>query len=69
MRDEKLKDEMMGKLKDLGNSLLGKIGLSLDNFELKQDEKTGGYSINYRQGGQGGESGADGGAQPPPASS
>ena len=28
-RDEKLKDEMLGKLKDLGNSILGKFGMSL----------------------------------------
>jgi tetratricopeptide (TPR) repeat protein len=51
-RDEKLKDEMMGKLKDLGNSLLGNFGMSLDNFEMKQDPATGGYSINFKQGGQ-----------------
>jgi hypothetical protein len=38
-----------GKLKDLGNSLLGKIGLSLDNFKAEQDPATGGYSIKFVQ--------------------
>jgi tetratricopeptide (TPR) repeat protein len=39
-------DEMLSKLKDLGNSILGKFGLSLDNFKFQKDEKTGSYSIN-----------------------
>lgn len=42
-------DEMLGKLKDLGNSLLGKFGLSVDNFKAVKDEKTGGYSISFQQ--------------------
>lgn len=48
-RQEKLKEEMLGKLKDLGNSLLGKFGLSLDNFKAEQDPATGGYSIKFNQ--------------------
>lgn len=40
---------MLGKLKDLGNSLLGKFGLSLDNFKAEQDAATGGYSIKFSQ--------------------
>ncbi|GBE62526.1 Tetratricopeptide repeat 1, putative [Babesia ovata] len=44
----KEKDEMMGKLKDLGNTLLGKIGLSLDNFKVNKDENTGSYNIQFQ---------------------
>ncbi|EIE22825.1 TPR protein [Coccomyxa subellipsoidea C-169] len=48
-RQEKMKDEMLGKLKDLGNTLLGKVGLSLDNFKAEKDPNTGSYSINFSQ--------------------
>eukprot|EP00244_Chara_vulgaris_P001164 TRINITY_DN11832_c0_g1_i1.p1 TRINITY_DN11832_c0_g1~~TRINITY_DN11832_c0_g1_i1.p1 ORF type:complete len:232 (-),score=39.97 TRINITY_DN11832_c0_g1_i1:607-1302(-) len=46
---EKMKEEMLGKLKDLGNSLLGHFGMSVDNFKAVQDPKTGGYSINFQR--------------------
>ena len=52
---EKQKDEMIGKLKDLGNSVLGRFGISLDNFKAVQDPNTGSYSISYNPGGGGGE--------------
>ena len=38
-----------GKLKDLGNSVLGKFGMSLDNFKATKDPSTGAYSINFGQ--------------------
>jgi len=38
-----------GKLKDLGNTVLGKFGMSLDNFKAQKDPTTGSYSINFQQ--------------------
>lgn len=43
------KAEVISKLKDLGNTLLGKIGLSLDNFKVEQNPQTGSYNIQFKQ--------------------
>eukprot|EP00892_Ulva_mutabilis_P010976 jgi/Ulvmu1/8250/UM041_0061.1 len=48
-RQEKMKDEVVGKLKDLGNSVLGRFGMSLDNFKMDKDPESGGYSIRFQQ--------------------
>ncbi|WFD28648.1 hypothetical protein MNAN1_003661 [Malassezia nana] len=44
----KEKDEMVDKLKTVGNKVLGYFGLSTDNFQFQQQEG-GGYSVNFVQ--------------------
>mmetsp|Transcript_4064 Transcript_4064/g.6208 ORF Transcript_4064/g.6208 Transcript_4064/m.6208 type:complete len:108 (+) Transcript_4064:590-913(+) len=47
---EEMKNEAIGKLKDLGNTLLGKFGMSLDNFKVNQDPNGGGgYNISFNK--------------------
>jgi len=41
--------EMMGKLKDLGNSFLGKFGLSTDHFQFTPSESGQGYSMQFKR--------------------
>ena len=43
---EKEKDEMISKLKGLGDSILGNFGWSTNNFNFTQ-QPGGGYSINF----------------------
>ena len=50
---EALKEEMLTTLKGFGNTILGKFGLSLDNFKAEQDPATGSYSIQFVNGGGG----------------
>ncbi|CAL4942526.1 unnamed protein product [Urochloa decumbens] len=45
---EKMKEEMIGKLKDLGNSVLGHFGMSVDNFKAVKDPNTGSYSVQFQ---------------------
>lgn len=39
--------EVMGKFKDLGNSILGKFGMSLDQFQFQQNE-SGSYNLSMK---------------------
>ncbi|XP_076026598.1 tetratricopeptide repeat protein 1 [Genypterus blacodes] len=48
-RNEKLKEEMISKLKDLGNMILQPFGLSTNNFQVNQDSGSGSYSVNFVQ--------------------
>ena len=47
VKKKQMTDEMLGKLKDLGNSILGNFGISLDNFKMIPNGQ-GGYSIQYQ---------------------
>ncbi|KAL7224438.1 hypothetical protein ACSBR1_025817 [Camellia fascicularis] len=46
---EKMKQEMIDKLKEMGNSVLGRFGMSIDNFKAVQDPSTGSYSISFQR--------------------
>lgn len=43
---EKMKNEVMGNLKNLGNMVLGKFGMNLDNFKMNPNPD-GTYNVSY----------------------
>ena len=47
IKKKQMTDEMLGKLKEVGNSFLGLFGMSTDNFKLNQSD-SGGYSVQYK---------------------
>jgi tetratricopeptide (TPR) repeat protein len=49
LKAQKKQDEMMKQLKDLGNSILGKFGLSTDNFKFEKNSTGEGYSVKFDQ--------------------
>lgn len=48
LQQEKEKNEMLGKLKELGDGILGKFGLSTDMFKFDQQEG-GGYNLRFER--------------------
>ena len=48
IKRKQMTDEMMGKLKEVGNSFLGIFGMSTDNFKFNQGEG-GGYSVQFQK--------------------
>ncbi|TKY66078.1 Tetratricopeptide repeat protein 1 [Spatholobus suberectus] len=46
---EKMKEEMIAKLKEMGNSVLGRFGMSVDNFKAVKDPNTGSYSVSFQR--------------------
>eukprot|EP00301_Raphidiophrys_heterophryoidea_P006397 c12582_g3_i1.p1 GENE.c12582_g3_i1~~c12582_g3_i1.p1 ORF type:complete len:242 (+),score=76.39 c12582_g3_i1:394-1119(+) len=48
-RQERERQEMINKLKGMGNSILGKFGLSTENFKMVQDPSTGSYNISFQK--------------------
>lgn len=47
-KTEAQKKEVIDGLKNIGNSVLGYFGLSLDNFKLEQGTN-GGYNVSFKQ--------------------
>lgn len=48
VKKKEMTEEVMGKLKEVGNSFLGLFGMSTDNFKLQQNGG-GGYSIQFQK--------------------
>ncbi|CAA7033158.1 unnamed protein product [Microthlaspi erraticum] len=47
-KQEKMKEEAIAKLKEMGNTILGKFGMSVDNFKSVKDPNTGSYSFSFQ---------------------
>ncbi|KAG5413105.1 hypothetical protein IGI04_000672 [Brassica rapa subsp. trilocularis] len=45
---EEMKEEAITKLKEMGNSILGRFGMSVDNFKAVKDPNTGSYSLSFQ---------------------
>jgi hypothetical protein len=43
------KEELLSQLKSIGNKILGKFGLSTENFKMQRDPNSGSYSINFQR--------------------
>ncbi len=47
-KKKEMTEEVVGKLKDVGNSFLGLFGMSTDNFKMTPGAG-GGYSIQFQK--------------------
>ncbi|KAJ0262999.1 Tetratricopeptide repeat [Hirschfeldia incana] len=45
---EKMQEELMTKLKEMGSSVFGRLGMSMDNFKAVKDPNTGSYSLSFQ---------------------
>lgn len=44
-----VENESLEKLKDLGNTVLGKFGVSIDDFKTERDPETGSYNLSFKK--------------------
>ena len=47
IKKKQMTDEMLGKLKDVGQSFLGMFGVDINSFKVQQSNN-GGYSLQYQ---------------------
>jgi len=48
-KQEREKEEMLGKLKDLGRSILGKFNINIDDINFAKDPSSGNYQLNLKK--------------------